>query len=246
MCEKDRCTHSPDTLCSCAPVQSGDVAQIIFHMAENMEDIRWELDYKSFADLRGHRLCAVGKCRQCGGRLCAGQYPVDAQTPEDFLAAVYRQLNQFHRRLDAALSHPAFRERFAAMFHEEDRPFVEDWLMQREAKSGDKTGEQKVYTIVHTAACADRGDFPAADAIATFFDEALAAERLRELVEKEKKETIFPYAEGLYCEECGERFWEAHCKDYAAGWFTRYEIMESPVCKSKGGGISASAKRILL
>ena len=128
MCEKHYCTHSPETLCSCAPVQSGDVAQIVFHMAENMEDIRWELDYKSLADLSGHRLCAVGKCRQCGGRLCAGQYPVDAQTPEDFLAAVYRQLNQFHRRLDAALSHPAFRERFAAMFHEEDRPFVEDWL----------------------------------------------------------------------------------------------------------------------
>jgi len=64
-------------------------------MAENMEDIRWELDYKSLADLSGHRLCAMGKCRQCGGRLCAGQYPVDAQTPEDFLAAVYRQLNQF-------------------------------------------------------------------------------------------------------------------------------------------------------
>ena len=92
MCEKHYCTHSPETLCSCAPVQSGDVAQIVFHMAENMEDIRWELDYKSLGDLSGHRLCAVGKCRQCGGRLCAGQYPVDAQTPEDFLAAVYRQL----------------------------------------------------------------------------------------------------------------------------------------------------------
>ena len=55
MCEKHYCTHSPETLCSCAPVQSGDVAQIVFHMAENMEDIRWELDYKSLADLSGHR-----------------------------------------------------------------------------------------------------------------------------------------------------------------------------------------------
>lgn len=246
MCEKHYCTHSPETLCSCAPVQSGDVAQIVFHMAENMEDIRWELDYKSLADLSGHRLCAVGKCRQCGGRLCAGRYPVDAQTPEDFLAAVYRQLDQFHRRLDAALSHPAFRESFAAMFRVEDRSFVEDWLLRKETKAGDKTGGQKAYTIVHTAAYADSGNFPAADAIATFFDETLAAERLRELVEKEKEEMSFPYTEELYCEECGKRFWEAHCKNYAAGWFTRYEIMESPVCKLKGGGISASAKRNLL
>ena len=58
MCEKHYCTHLPETLCSCAPVQSGDVAQIVFHMAENMEDIRWELDYKSLGDLSGHRLCA--------------------------------------------------------------------------------------------------------------------------------------------------------------------------------------------
>ena len=229
MCEKHYCTHSPETLCSCAPVQSGDVAQIVFHMAENMEDIRWELDYKSLADLRGHRLCAVGKCRQCGGRLCAGQYPVDAQTPEDFLAAVYRQLDQFHRRLDAALSHPAFCGRFAAMFHEEDRPFVEDWLMQRESKIGDKTEGQKAYTIVHTAAYADRGVFPAPDAIATFFDKVLAEKRLRELVEKGKSEMSFPYDESFYCEEYDCQFWEAYCKDYAAGWFIRYEILESPL-----------------
>ena len=229
MCEKHYCTHSPETLCSCAPVQSGDVAQIVFHMAENMEDIRWELDYKSLADLSGHRLCAVGKCRQCGGRLCTGQYPVDAQTPEDFLAAVYRQLNQFHRRLDAALSHPAFCESFAAMFHEEDRPFVEDWLVQREAKTGDKREGQKAYTIVHTAAYADRGVFPAPDAIATFFDKALAEKRLRELVEKGKDEMSFPYDESFYCEEYDCQFWEAYCKDYAAGWFIRYEILESPL-----------------
>ena len=25
------------------------------------------------------------------------------------------------------------------------------------------------------------------------------------------------------------QFWEAYCKDYAAGWFIRYEILESPL-----------------
>lgn len=65
MCEKHYCTHSPETLCSCAPVQSGDVAQIVFHMAENMEDIRWELDYKSLGGperpsaLRGGQMPSV-------------------------------------------------------------------------------------------------------------------------------------------------------------------------------------------
>lgn len=234
MCEKDRCSYSSETLCSCDSVQSGEVLQIVFHMAENMEDIRWELDYKSLADLSDYRLCMVGRCRQCGRRLCASQEIDGVLTTEEFLDGVYQGLKRFHEHIGEPLSHAAFREKFAAMFHAEDRPFVEDWLMQREAKTGDKTGEQKAYTIVHTAARADCGDFPAADAIATFFDESLAAERLRELIEKEKEEMSFPYAEELYCEECGKRFWEAHCRDYAAGWFTRYEIMESPVCKLKG------------
>lgn len=244
MCEKRHCTHSPEELCSCAPVRSGDVLQTAVHMAESMMDINWELDYKSLADLGDYRLCLIGKCRQCGGRLCVSQYPVDAQTPEDFLAAVYRQLDQFHRRLDTDLSRPAFHERFAAMFHEEDRLFVENWLARREMKIGGETRARKVYTIVHTAAYADRGVFPAPDAIATFFDKALAEKRLRELVEKGKDEMSFPYDESFYCEEYDCQFWEAYCKDYAAGWFIRYEIMESPLCEDREEPYSAREKEV--
>ena len=39
----------------------------------------------------------------------------------------------------------------------------------------------------------------------------------------------FPYDEELYREEYGDDFWEAYCDNYAAGWFTRYEIIESPL-----------------
>lgn len=70
MCEKRHCTHSPEELCSCAPVRSGDVLQTAAHVAESIMDINWELDYKSLADLGDYRLCLIGKCRQCGGRLC--------------------------------------------------------------------------------------------------------------------------------------------------------------------------------
>ena len=57
--------------------------------------------------------------------------------------------------------------------------------MQREAKTGDKTEGQKAYTIVHTAAYADRGVFPALDASATF-DKALAEKRLRNWWRRER------------------------------------------------------------
>ena len=48
-------------------------------------------------------------------------------------------------------------------------------------------------------------------------------------MEMEKEKMTFPYDEELYREEYGDDFWEAYCDDYAAGWFTRYEIIESPL-----------------
>ena len=83
--------------------------------------------------------------------------------------------------------------------------------------------------IVHTAANADKGDFPGPEGLETFLCKDRAILRLRELVEKKKEEMTFPYDEELYREEYGDDFWEAYCDNYAAGWFTRYEIIESPL-----------------
>ena len=38
-----------------------------------------------------------------------------------------------------------------------------------------------------------------------------------------------PFSKELYREEYGDDFWEAYRDGYAAGWFTRYEIIESPL-----------------
>lgn len=44
----------------------------------------------------------------------------------------------------------------------------------------------------------------------------------------------------------GEDFWEAYRDGYAAGWFTRYEIIESPLyaenIEEKGGAADDAAK----
>lgn len=234
MCEKNHCKRSPEDLCTCMDWQKDDLIRTVMHLAENITDIDWELDYKDLADVQEHRLCMVGRCKKCGGRLCISQTPQIKVSLEQILTALDKSIDQAYIALGVNLHPEEYYDKFTEMFHEEDQLFVKKWLLRRELKVSAEKAAQKAYTIVHTAAYADSGNFPAADAIATFFDEALAAERLRELVEKEKKEMSFPYAEGLYCEEYGDHFWEAHCKDYAAGWFTRYEIMESPVCKLKG------------
>ena len=69
-------------------------------------------------------------------------------------------------------------------------------------------------------------------------------------MEMEKEEMTFPYDEELYREEYGDDFWEAYCNNYAAGWFTRYEIIESPLyaenIEEKGGAADDAAKTELL
>lgn len=83
--------------------------------------------------------------------------------------------------------------------------------------------------IVHTSADADKGNFPDPEGLGTFLCKDRSILRLRELVEKEKEEMTFPYDEELYREEYGDDSWEAYCNNYAAGWFTRYEIIETPL-----------------
>jgi len=84
------------------------------------------------------------------------------------------------------------------------------------------------YTIVHTAVDVDQGHFPAPVGIVTYMDQSLARAELYRLVEKEKEEMNIPFDTEAYREEYNDDFWEAYQDGYAAGWFTRYEIIESP------------------
>lgn len=84
------------------------------------------------------------------------------------------------------------------------------------------------YTIVHTAIDVDKGHFPAPVGLGTYIDQDLARSELCRLVEKEKDEMDIPFDTEAYREEYDDDFWEAYRDGYAAGWFTRYEIIESP------------------
>ena len=93
-----------------------------------MTDVDWHLTYNSLKDIHPYQLCMVGKCKVCGGRLCIEQKTFGIVTTDDFLAAAYRHLYQFHHNLAQPLSTKAFREKFVEMFRKEDRAAIEDWL----------------------------------------------------------------------------------------------------------------------
>lgn len=230
MCE--RCNHGQESLCTCGPVQSGDSFRMAVHLAENMTDVDWRLTYNSLKDIQPYQLCLVGKCKICGGRLCIEQKPFGIITTDDFLAAAYRHLYQFHHNLAQPLSNKEFRAKFVEMFRKEDRAAIEDWLALPENSHVARMYRRSVkgaYTIVHSWADADQGEFPSPAGMATFTVKEEARKELERLVTEEKENMEIPFSKELYREEYGDDYWEAYRDGYAAGWFTRYEIIESPL-----------------
>ena len=232
MCEEKDCRQKFGSLCSCNPVQAGDTFQMAIHLAENITDVDWHLSYQSMECVTPYQLCLVGRCRICGGRLCMEQEPFGVNTTDDFRAALYRHLYQFHRNMGQRLSEKEFRSKFVEMFREEDKSFVTEWLARPENSHVARMyrrSVRKIYTIVHTSVDADRGSFPDPLGMGSYTDQQTARDELWRLVEKEKEEMDIHFDPDLYREEYGDDFWEAYQDGYAAAWFTRYQILECPL-----------------
>lgn len=236
MCEEKHCHSKHGPLCSCTPIVHGDAFQVAVHLAENMTDVTWHLTYNTLEQISPYQLCLIGECRLCGGRLCIEQKPFGVISTDDFLAAAYRHLHQFHHNLAQPLSEKDFRARFLEMFRKEDQPFVETWLTRPENQSVYtmyRRNEKNAYTIVHIWADADQNVFSSLEGKGTYLSLQTARREMARLAEQEKCEMVIPFEPDLYREEYGDDFWEAYQDGYAAGWFTRYEIIESPICEEK-------------
>ena len=132
MCDEKHCQHDGIELCSCGPIQSGDTFLMTIHLAENITDVNWRLTYNSLKKIHPYRLCMVGVCKNCGGRLCIEHKPFGTVTTEEFLEAAYRHLYQFRHNLDKPLSREDIQVKFVEMFRKEDQAFVEEWLAKPE------------------------------------------------------------------------------------------------------------------
>jgi len=239
MCDKSVCPHKAEKLCSCRPLseKGEDILALVEHLAVNMTNIHWELEYTDINKVEKRRLCRVGTCRICGGRLCHDMDALDQLAGDDFLATVYRRLYQLHNTSRTRMANAEFRRRFAEMFHEQDRPFIQEWLMRPEnsqvsrmyrrsvkpAPVEEPVKEVKVYTIIRTGIDADRGYFPDPQSEGSFLSLRRARAELQKLVRAEKDELDDRYDS----EECCEDHWEACQKGYAAALFSRLEIVSS-------------------
>lgn len=165
MCEARLCPHKAEELCACKSLRERDqdIIGLLAHIHENMTDVEWDLDYTDLSRPEKRRLCLVGRCRICGGRLCHELDASDELAGNDFLAAIYRSLYQVHNPGGRYMPSWEFRVRFIQMFHEPDQGFVREWLdrpenqhisqmYHRSVKSDIQEEEAGVtaYTIIRT------------------------------------------------------------------------------------------------
>lgn len=90
------------------------------------------------------------------------------------------------------------------MFRKEDRAAVEDWLSRLENQSIHTMicgNAKRAYTIVHSWADADQGNFPAPEGMAAFTVKEVARKELARLVAEEKENRTIPFPAEEYCEE---------------------------------------------
>ena len=82
-----------------------------------------------------------------------------------------------------------------------------------------------IYVILSSGADADRGIFNSGTAEGGYFSRERAQEAFSCLVSEKEKEMEIPFDPADYREEYTPDYWEAWQDGYAAGWFTRYEII---------------------
>jgi len=139
MCGNQKCKRSKADMCSCGPVQEGNVVKIVQHFVDNMIDETWELDYTDLNHPESRRLCLVGVCRQCGGRLCLDIGSSNGLAGSDFIVDTYQRLYQLYHSGWRHMPDQEFWERFIQLFHELDRPIVLDWTSWLEEQYKEET-----------------------------------------------------------------------------------------------------------
>ena len=230
MCQKPECPHKGDKMCSCAGLNFSSGNELRTHFLKNLTGMKLELFYNTLAAPAPYRLCMVGSCASCGGRLCMSDGIPSHLRGEGFLAVI----------LDHALKlELKCADQFVELFHEKDRPIVRRWLKSLEDSDGSPAlpGHEVpdvIYTIVQTSADHDRGLFPDPMAWGSYLSISQARKRLRELI-AEKKKTLSSRCD---TENFSEDFWEAFEADYAAARFVRIEILASELsCGEEGGAL---------
>ena len=125
------CGHEHDEMCSC--FRDTNVARQLVFIAANIRNVSWEFDYGTLEEPGNVRLCIVGSCEKCGGRLCYGLRVGGESCGEALIESVYDYLDLFHKLDGLSLDRQTFDAGFLNLFHEADRAAAQVWLNKRQS-----------------------------------------------------------------------------------------------------------------
>ena len=126
------CGHEQDEMCSC--IRDTNVARQLVFIAANIRNVSWELDYGTLDKPGNVRLCIVGSCEKCGGRLCYGLRVGGESCGEALIESVYDYLDLFHKLDGLKLTQKALDAEFLRLFHEADHAAAKAWLNKRQSQ----------------------------------------------------------------------------------------------------------------
>lgn len=125
------CGHEQDEMCSC--IRDTNVARQLVFIAANIRDVSWEFDYGTLEEPGNVRLCIVGSCEKCGGRLCYGLRVAGESCGEALIESVYDYLDLFHKLDGLSMDRQTFDAGFLRLFHDADRAAAQIWLNKRQS-----------------------------------------------------------------------------------------------------------------
>jgi len=123
--------------CKCINWKDEDFDVEVDHLIHNFEFLRLEMTYSVLDETSPIRLCEIGRCRKCGGRICIGATESHAGLVSKRLEWLYFIAFEWlrQRRLSESVTPEVFQALFPALFHENDQPFVREWLASSETQS---------------------------------------------------------------------------------------------------------------
>lgn len=125
-----------DQLCRCIDWPDEDFDVEIDHFIRNFEFLHVELEYASLDAREPVRVCRIGRCRVCGGRMCDGTTLPPEKTVRELMPTICLLAGLAFRQFEYSLpaGTDSFQALFPTLFHEEDQAFAKQWLSEPEGQ----------------------------------------------------------------------------------------------------------------
>lgn len=125
-----------DQLCRCINWHDEDFDVEVDHFIRNFEFLHVELEYASLNAREPVRVCRIGRCRVCSGRMCSGSTLPSGKPASELMPTIFLLASRAFCR-DGYPLPPGInsvQELFPTLFHEEDQTFARQWLSEPEGQ----------------------------------------------------------------------------------------------------------------